>query len=70
MAELADALDLGSSAREGVEVQVLSSAPNQAGFSFVLLPSELGVAGEAQIREPGRCVLDLGFRPRDVPANV
>jgi hypothetical protein len=27
VAELADALDLGSSARKGVEVQVLSSAP-------------------------------------------
>ena len=27
VAKLADALDLGSSSREGVEVQVLSSAP-------------------------------------------
>ena len=27
VAELADALDLGSSSRKGVEVQVLSSAP-------------------------------------------
>ena len=27
VAELVDALDLGSSARKGVEVQVLSSAP-------------------------------------------
>ena len=29
MAELADALDSGSSSRKGVEVQVLSSAPIQ-----------------------------------------
>ena len=28
VAELADALDSGSSSRKGVEVQVLSSAPN------------------------------------------
>ena len=29
VAELADALDSGSSSRKGVEVQVLSSAPNK-----------------------------------------
>ena len=33
VAELADALDSGSSARKGVEVQVLSSAPNQPLFT-------------------------------------
>ncbi len=35
VAKLADALGLGSSALTGVEVQVLSSAPNQIQFSIV-----------------------------------
>src|SRR5579884_2539138 len=40
VAELADALDSGSSAGNGVEVQVLSSAPNKTGSTQLMGASE------------------------------
>ena len=48
MAELADALDSGSSSRKAVEVQVLSTAPYEiiSGYKATFVFSELSLGTE------------------------
>ncbi|CUS33843.1 hypothetical protein COMA2_140105 [Candidatus Nitrospira nitrificans] len=58
VAELADALDSGSSARKGVRVQIPASAPPQPVFALrvfiasTLLPMDRLYVGFASTREP------------------